>query len=71
MSQRTVLALLVALTVLCVTGLSQVMAGQYPEKPITIIVPYKPGGGTDTNARVIEKFATVPRLVAGDETSSS
>jgi tripartite-type tricarboxylate transporter receptor subunit TctC len=31
--------------------------GSYPEKAIKIIVPYKPGGGTDINARVIDKFA--------------
>lgn len=30
---------------------------KYPEKPIEIIVPFAPGGGTDLNARIIEKFA--------------
>ncbi|MFZ7103835.1 MAG: tripartite tricarboxylate transporter substrate binding protein [Peptococcaceae bacterium] len=30
---------------------------KYPQKSIKIIVPYAPGGGTDVNARVIEKYA--------------
>jgi len=29
----------------------------YPEKPVTMIVAYSPGGGTDTFARVIVKYA--------------
>ena len=29
--------------------------GGYPEKPIQVVVPYDPGGGTDTFARIIQK----------------
>jgi tripartite-type tricarboxylate transporter receptor subunit TctC len=29
------------------------MAGEYPEKPVRIIVPSAPGGGTDTTMRII------------------
>ena len=39
-------------------GASGVQAGPYPEKPISIIVPYGPGGSTDANARIIEKYAS-------------
>ncbi|MDL2263735.1 tripartite tricarboxylate transporter substrate binding protein [Synergistaceae bacterium OttesenSCG-928-I11] len=30
----------------------------FPEKPITIMVPYNPGGGSDLNARTMAKFLT-------------
>jgi tripartite-type tricarboxylate transporter receptor subunit TctC len=35
---------------------SPVHAEKYPSKPIVLIVPYSPGGGTDVAARVIAKF---------------
>lgn len=34
-----------------VAGLAAPAAAEYPEKPIKIVVPYSPGGGTDTFAR--------------------
>jgi tripartite-type tricarboxylate transporter receptor subunit TctC len=41
---------LVALAVLAVTG---VALAAYPERPITLIVPWAAGGGTDATARII------------------
>src|SRR5690606_13248533 len=34
-------------------SVSQVVSGNYPYKPIRMIVAYPPGGGTDTLARLI------------------
>lgn len=31
--------------------------GQYPNKPITVLVPFSVGSGTDLTARLLEKFA--------------
>lgn len=38
-----------------------VMAGDYPDRPINLIVPYAAGGGTDTAARMLAKKLS-PRL---------
>ena len=43
----------VAAAVFAVTGGSAIAAG-YPEKDITFIVPYKPGGGSDAQARRLQ-----------------
>lgn len=32
------------------------LAQQFPVRPVHFIVPYPPGGGTDTLARIIRKF---------------
>jgi tripartite-type tricarboxylate transporter receptor subunit TctC len=48
----------VARTLACVVGLSLGFCAQaaYPEKPITLIVSYAPGGGTDLTARAIAPY---------------
>lgn len=38
---------------LAVAGVSFAHAGNYPEKPITMVVPYNAGGSTDIAARVV------------------
>ncbi|MBU2531769.1 MAG: tripartite tricarboxylate transporter substrate binding protein, partial [Alphaproteobacteria bacterium] len=37
------------------TLISQVHAQSYPSKPVTMIVPYKAGGSTETMARLLAK----------------
>jgi tripartite-type tricarboxylate transporter receptor subunit TctC len=49
---RTLIASVGALTL----GLAAPAFAEYPEKPITMIVAYSPGGGTDTAARTIAKY---------------
>jgi tripartite-type tricarboxylate transporter receptor subunit TctC len=48
------LVLLVA--IVSVAGLALASGDPFPTKPIKIIVPYKPGGGADTTARVFAKY---------------
>ena len=44
-------AIVLALAILCGTASAQ----NYPDRPIKVVVPYKPGGGTDTVARAISQ----------------
>lgn len=54
---RSVLAkrvMIFALSLLCLGyGFSQ--AAEYPQKPITVVVPHPPGGGTDIVARALSE----------------
>ncbi|MBX3519210.1 MAG: tripartite tricarboxylate transporter substrate binding protein [Xanthobacteraceae bacterium] len=48
--------LILALTAACAL-FAQPANAQYPDKPITLIVPWAPGGSTDQTARVLAKAA--------------
>ncbi len=51
---------LIGLFVICLVFLSGAMAfaGDYPNKPVKLIVPWGAGGGTDALMRVVAHFAT-------------
>jgi tripartite-type tricarboxylate transporter receptor subunit TctC len=46
------LAIFTALVLAC-AGISGASAADYPTRPITLVVPYPPGGGVDAMARVV------------------
>ena len=45
---------IVALMVACLWGESGGDGGSYPAKPIKLVVPFGPGGGSDTFGRIIK-----------------
>lgn len=56
MKRRTFLgAAVAALSIAIASGAS--FAGEWPKRPINLVVPYKAGGGTDAYARAISKAA--------------
>lgn len=44
----------IALTLAMTLGAATPAFAQYPDKPVTLIVPYPPGGGTDVIARIVQ-----------------
>lgn len=58
-SKKSTLSAIVALVALSssVFWISPTYAADYPDKPITVIVPYNAGGGTDLTGRVLAKEA--------------
>ena len=53
-TSKTVLA--IALGLGATLALPEPAAAEYPEEPITIVVPFSAGGGTDTTARTVARF---------------
>jgi tripartite-type tricarboxylate transporter receptor subunit TctC len=55
MNRRTLLASLV----LCIAPVAPAAEGDYPRKPVRIVVPFAPGGSTDVVARILaDKLGT-------------
>jgi tripartite-type tricarboxylate transporter receptor subunit TctC len=54
---KGVLRSIVALS-LCGAAMASVAADNYPQKPVTLIVPWAPGGSTDILARVLSEHLT-------------
>lgn len=52
MSLNTLFKMAISAAVLSL-GMVGVVSAAYPEKPVTIIVPYSPGGATDATARIM------------------
>jgi tripartite-type tricarboxylate transporter receptor subunit TctC len=52
MTRRSV-AVAAAAAAMMVAGLAPALAADFPSKPITIVVPYPPGGSTDLVSRVV------------------
>lgn len=65
MSKPMLRALAVAAGVLCAAGLAA--AQNFPSRPVTFVVPFAPGGSTDTVARIVAQAASqnlgVPTVV--------
>jgi tripartite-type tricarboxylate transporter receptor subunit TctC len=58
-NKRTILAVILTSVILMVIAISYPALGQgkFPSRPITIIVPFPGGSGTDMTARLIQKHA--------------
>ena len=46
---------LLAAAALVIPLAAQAQNAEYPDKPIRLIVPYPPGGGTDVIARIVQE----------------
>src|SRR5690606_10332461 len=53
MNRRSILSLGVAAAAVAMLPFATPAMAQYPDRPVTIIVPWGAGGGTDATARII------------------
>ncbi|MBE0531359.1 MAG: tripartite tricarboxylate transporter substrate binding protein [Rhodospirillales bacterium] len=52
------MAFIGAIVVAASMPLSGLMAEDFPSKPVQLVVPFKPGGGSDISARIFAKYAS-------------
>lgn len=52
------MALIGAITLAVSVPLAGALADEFPSKPIQLVVPFKPGGGSDLSARIFAKYAS-------------
>ena len=55
MAKKLHACLAAALLALTTAAVAQTVAANYPNQPIKLIVPFPPGGGVDTMARIISE----------------
>ena len=67
LKRRTVLAATAGWTIV---GASAVRAQAWPSRPVKIVVPYIPGGATDTAGRIVAEKMTRAARPAGDRRES-
>ncbi|MGZ5894965.1 MAG: Bug family tripartite tricarboxylate transporter substrate binding protein, partial [Xanthobacteraceae bacterium] len=58
MRMRLAIGLVCLFTVAALAPSAKVSAQEYPTRPITLIVPYPPGGGVDAMARIVGEKLT-------------